>query len=154
MAKNRRFDPRKRGFEPLTEKEDQVDAFARADPGERLRLPEKAEGGEQGLRVMDALREWANNDKSPEFFALLGEYGMGKTTTCLRFYQELRRKREAAEPAREPLLFNLKEVSVVGDRGRRWKRLCRNAWSAAGTTIAKVLSILTASLTSWPTAPW
>ncbi len=115
-AKARRYDPRKGGFRPLSEEEDQADALAKADAGERLRLAEKGEDHEQGLRVMDALREWASNDSSPEFFALLGEYGMGKTTTCLRLYQELRRKRDAGEPAREPLLFNLKEVSVAGDR--------------------------------------
>jgi len=115
-AKLKRFDPRKTGFSPLPEAEDQTDALVRADRGERLRRPEKGDDGEQGLRVMEALRGWADNEKSPEFFALLGEYGMGKTTTCLRFFQELRCKRDAGEPAREPLLFNLKEVSVTGER--------------------------------------
>ena len=116
VAKARHYDPRKGPFKPLPAEEDQADALAKPHPGDRLRAAESGEDCEQGLRVMDALRDWASNDKSPDIFALLGEYGMGKTTTCLRFYEELRRKRESGEPGREPLLFNLKEASVVDGR--------------------------------------
>ncbi|MDR2031998.1 MAG: hypothetical protein LBP86_07055, partial [Azoarcus sp.] len=40
--------------------------------------------GAESVEVLEALKKWAVQPDSPPFFALLGEYGMGKTIACQR----------------------------------------------------------------------
>lgn len=62
---------------------------------------------------METLHYWVEDTKAPTLFALLGEYGMGKSITCERFYEELRAKKREDSGKREPLLFNLKDLSLT-----------------------------------------
>ena len=92
LAKNRRpspaeFEPRANTIERLSDEEFLRDARSY---GGSSRLGELPASSERGVLVMDALHQWAADEGGLSIFALLGEYGMGKTTTCLRFFEELK----------------------------------------------------------------
>ena len=65
----------------------------------------------QGTPVVDAMLDWAANPTEPRLFALLGEYGMGKTVSCQRFIRELAERRKANPALPMPLYFDLKNVA-------------------------------------------
>jgi WD40 repeat protein/nucleoside phosphorylase/uncharacterized protein YjbI with pentapeptide repeats len=63
----------------------------------------------------ETLRTWLQRPDAPPVFALLGEYGMGKTINCQRLYSDLRELRNQTAPpdwAREPLYFDLRQLSL------------------------------------------
>ncbi len=65
-----------------------------------------------GVAVLPTLFEWADDSKAPPLFALLGEYGMGKTITSQYFARQLG-KRYRDDPTRLPMLyFDLRNVEV------------------------------------------
>ncbi|HMR50666.1 MAG TPA: NACHT domain-containing protein, partial [Arachnia sp.] len=64
-----------------------------------------------GVDVMDQLTTWALDPEAPSAFALLGEYGMGKTVTTQRFARHLRERREADPRIPLSLYFDLREVT-------------------------------------------
>ena len=78
-----------------------------------LNLDPKAAPGipAQGTPVVDAMLDWVVNPTEPQLFALLGEYGMGKTVSCQRFTRELAERRKANPTLPMPLYFNLKNVA-------------------------------------------
>ena len=65
----------------------------------------------QGTPVVDAMLDWVANPTEPQLFALLGEYGMGKTVNCQRFTRQLAERRKANPTLPMPLYFNLKNVA-------------------------------------------
>ena len=65
----------------------------------------------QGTQVVDSMLDWVVNPTEPQLFALLGEYGMGKTVSCQRFTRELAERRKANPTLPMPLYFNLKNVA-------------------------------------------
>ena len=65
----------------------------------------------QGTPVVDAMLDWVANPAEPQLFALLGEYGMGKTVSCQRFTRQLAERRKANPALPMPLYFNLKNVA-------------------------------------------
>ena len=65
----------------------------------------------QGTPVVDAMLDWAASPTEPRLFALLGEYGMGKTVSCQRFIRELAERRKANPALPMPLYFDLKNVA-------------------------------------------
>ena len=65
----------------------------------------------QGTPVVDAMLDWVANPAEPQLFALLGEYGMGKTVSCQRFTRQLAERRKANPTLPMPLYFNLKNVA-------------------------------------------
>ena len=65
----------------------------------------------QGTPVVDAMLDWVANPTEPRLFALLGEYGMGKTVSCQRFIRELAEHRKANPTLPMPLYFDLKNVA-------------------------------------------
>ncbi len=72
----------------------------------------------QAPSVREALLLWLQDDKAPAVFALLGEYGMGKTINCQGLYKDLRDLRQQANPptwAREPLYFDLRNLTLFAD---------------------------------------
>jgi hypothetical protein len=48
-------------------------------------LDGKTPGPDQARNALEELEAWATNPDAPPFFALLGEYGIGKTTTLKQF---------------------------------------------------------------------
>ncbi|HYD64772.1 NACHT domain-containing protein [Azospirillum sp.] len=86
-----------------------------------LPAPTPGAGAEAGERrdAVSFLIEWAANPKAQPYCALLGDLGMGKTTTCVAFTDALLQARDGGGPNRPPLpiyldLRNLGEV-VGGD---------------------------------------
>ena len=75
------------------------------DPKAALGIPA------QGTSVLDAMLDWVANPTEPRLFALLGEYGMGKTVSCQRFIRELAERRKASPTLPMPLYFDLKNVA-------------------------------------------
>ena len=103
----------------------------------------------QGTSVVDAMLDWAANPTEPRLFALLGEYGMGKTVSCQRFIRELAERRKANPTLPMPLYFNLKNVAdahladslealVVTCMHRAWlpKHSSHHTWQAFTSWLA------------------
>ncbi|EPH05514.1 hypothetical protein HMPREF1531_00943, partial [Propionibacterium sp. oral taxon 192 str. F0372] len=65
----------------------------------------------QGTLVLEAMLRWATNPTEPRLFALLGEYGMGKTVTCQRLARKLGAERANDPTVPMPLYFNLKTIT-------------------------------------------
>ena len=68
-----------------------------------------------------SLLAWLENPGAAPVFALLGEYGMGKTISCQRLYKALKAARQAPDaPAwmRRPVYFDLRELSLFKGRAR------------------------------------
>ncbi len=66
--------------------------------------------------VQTTLMQWLQADDAPPVFALLGEYGMGKTVNCQCLYKTLNDARESADaPAwqRLPVYFDLRELGLL-----------------------------------------
>src|SRR5260370_16146601 len=64
--------------------------------------------------AIEFLMEWIEDAKAPPYCALLGEYGMGKTTTCKALARELLERRGAEQkhpPPRylQPRFFGQKQ---------------------------------------------
>lgn len=70
----------------------------------------------QGLEALPYLRAWVEQRDAPPLFALLGEYGMGKTITCQQLVRELE-ARHAEDPTQPiPLYFDLRHVTGLDRR--------------------------------------
>jgi WD40 repeat protein len=65
---------------------------------------------DQGLVAFEDILQWVNDPDSPPIYALLGEYGMGKTTTSQRVFEHLRTQHLRGELARPALYFDLRKV--------------------------------------------
>src|SRR5262249_42201866 len=67
---------------------------------------------EPSVDVLEYLLQWAGDPSGPSLFALLGEYGMGKTISCQRLVRAVEERREA-EPAAwpQPLYFDLRKLT-------------------------------------------
>jgi WD40 repeat protein/nucleoside phosphorylase len=63
------------------------------------------------VEVLPYLLKWVDTADEPPLFALLGEYGMGKTVTCQRLAQALDARREQDASAPQPLYFDLRLLS-------------------------------------------
>lgn len=80
---------------------------------------EGAEGAEErsGVNALDHLLAWVRDRTEPPLFAVLGEYGMGKTVTLQRFVRRVGELREAGESALpHPLYFDLRQLTGMRDR--------------------------------------
>jgi WD40 repeat protein len=66
------------------------------------------------LRAVERLVDWVRDDQpgAPRLCALLGDVGMGKTTTAKLFSQRLLRLREQDTSVPLPILFDLREVRI------------------------------------------
>jgi WD40 repeat protein/nucleoside phosphorylase/uncharacterized protein YjbI with pentapeptide repeats len=74
------------------------------------------EADNAGVPVLSHLHDWIADVKAPPLFALLGEYGMGKTITSQQLALELdaRRKEDPTQPI--PLYFDLRHITRLGER--------------------------------------
>ncbi len=63
-----------------------------------------------GTPALELLRAWLADPDGPPYFAVLGEYGMGKTIICQRLTRELEEQRRSS-PGLVPLYFDLKKVT-------------------------------------------
>ena len=93
-------------------------------PSER-RNPPAARPAESESEAAEAIHQvllrWLENPDGPPLFAVLGEYGMGKTVTCQRLYRELSEAREAGgAPSwmRLPVYLDLRESRSIKSQDR------------------------------------
>ena len=87
---------------------------ARLD-GKEIAAPKKQDDS-LGVPVLAHLHEWIAAPDAPPLFALLGEYGMGKTVTCQQLALELdaARQRNPTEPI--PLYFDLRHITRLNEK--------------------------------------
>ncbi len=65
----------------------------------------------QAVSAFATLQSWVQDDNSKRYFALLGEYGMGKTVLCQRLTEDLEQRRKRGEDVLRPLYFDLRLLS-------------------------------------------
>ncbi len=71
----------------------------------------------QARDALEELESWATDPNAPPFFALLGEYGIGKTTTLKQFTRDLLEKRKTRPELPLPLYVDLRDyVSEAQDK--------------------------------------
>ncbi|MCF6260537.1 MAG: pentapeptide repeat-containing protein [Gammaproteobacteria bacterium] len=78
----------------------------RATVGEAMTLDSAPDSNRKAINVLDDLHNWLNDKNSEPFYALLGDLGMGKTTTLRTLTQELL----SDETAPTPLYFDLRDL--------------------------------------------
>ena len=66
---------------------------------------------DEGVIATEYLLEWLTGKDSPPFCALLGEYGMGKTTTCKALARELLERRKTDKTLPLPIYLDLREYT-------------------------------------------
>ena len=64
------------------------------------------------IKISDHLIDWVSDPNSSRFYALLGEYGMGKTTACKWLTQELLTRRQADPSLPLPIYLDLRHVHI------------------------------------------
>ncbi|AQR66071.1 hypothetical protein BXU06_14185 [Aquaspirillum sp. LM1] len=79
-------------------------------------LPDNHRTAAAGEEVLPYLRQWLHNPDAPRLFALLGEYGMGKTITCQLLARELDAARRDDPSLPIPLYFDLRHVTGLRER--------------------------------------
>ena len=65
-----------------------------------------------GTPAVQRLVDWATDPRGPSLCALLGDVGMGKTTTVKLFTQDLLARRESGPGSPLPVLFDLRDARV------------------------------------------
>lgn len=91
-----------------------------------------ADSAQERLDALQFLQDWAADSKSPPFCALLGEYGMGKTTTCKMLVQALLTARHSRPDLPLPIYLDLRHL---GERAKEGPplvdiidRIVRQSW--------------------------
>ena len=81
------------------------------------KLEEDAETKSEAPRAdaIEYLGKWVNDPSAPPYCALLGEVGMGKTTTCRAFAAHLLQHREHTPAAALPIYLDLR---LLGERAK------------------------------------
>ena len=74
-----------------------------------------ADSTQERLDALQFLQDWASDPKAPPFCALLGEYGMGKTTTCKMLVQALLAARRDRPELPLPIYLDLRHL---GERAK------------------------------------
>lgn len=67
----------------------------------------------QPVVAFDHILEWLNDAGAPPLYALLGEYGMGKTTHCQTLTRHLEELHAAGTATPAPLYFDLRKVEHI-----------------------------------------
>jgi len=78
----------------------------RATVGETMTRDSAPDANRKAINVLDDLHNWLNDENSEPFYALLGDLGMGKTTTLRTLTEKLLRD----ETAPTPLYFDLRDL--------------------------------------------
>jgi uncharacterized protein YjbI with pentapeptide repeats len=72
---------------------------------------------ERSVVALEALQRWATDPTETPYCALLGEYGMGKTTTLKQFTAALLEQRRAGQAGPLPIFLDLRLYSPTVHRG-------------------------------------
>ena len=66
----------------------------------------------EGIPLINAMQTWAADPSAPVFGALLGEYGMGKTTTCRMLTHDLNNRRRVLAEQPPVIYLDLRELQA------------------------------------------
>jgi hypothetical protein len=69
------------------------------------------------IDIVDELLNWAGERRGPRITALLGEFGMGKTTTCQLFTEQLLEKCKLDKTLPLPIYLDLRNLQGLKDPG-------------------------------------
>lgn len=75
-----------------------------------------SDSGGHGVEVLPHLLAWIDDANAPPLFALLGEYGMGKTVTCQKLAQLLDARLQKDSTQMLPLYFDLRNITGLDQR--------------------------------------
>ena len=64
------------------------------------------------VAVLDNMLEWATSSDTPPIYALLGDYGMGKTFNCRKFAYELSKLSESDNSIQRAIYIDLREIDT------------------------------------------
>ena len=97
-----------------------------------------------GVDALEALTKWADDSKSQPIFALLGEYGMGKTITCQRFVKKMEQYRKRDSAKKTALYFNLRDVTDLSNvptptLDKVMLECAKRGWTRTGESDAELL---------------
>jgi len=70
---------------------------------------------QDAVNAFEQLTRWVQDPVAPAHFALLGEYGMGKTVLCQRLCEYLTEQRAAGIALPRPLYFDLRRMPARND---------------------------------------
>ncbi|WP_295429486.1 pentapeptide repeat-containing protein, partial [uncultured Thiodictyon sp.] len=79
-------------------------------------LEEAQAARDQGVDAIAYLLDWIDTAQAPPLFALLGEYGMGKTVTCQRLAVLLDQRRQQDQTRPLPLYLDLRHLTGLDRR--------------------------------------
>ncbi|MDO9068720.1 MAG: NACHT domain-containing protein [Deltaproteobacteria bacterium] len=79
---------------------------------ENIRADDERKNAPQVV-AFEHLLKWQADGTAPPLYALLGEYGMGKTTHCQTLTRHLEEQRDAGKAGRAPLYFDLRKVERI-----------------------------------------
>ena len=72
---------------------------------------------ERSVSAISALQAWIEDEDAPPYCALLGEYGIGKTTTLKQFAQSLLTQRRQGKEVPLPIFIDLRNYSATIHEG-------------------------------------
>lgn len=105
----------------------------------------------QRCSALDYLHEWLRNPKAAHYCALLAEYGMGKTTTCMLLSQQLIERRKSDPLVSLPIYLDLRHLGDLRQLGdldisQIIERVLQRSWKGGSTgpgiTAAEVLTMV------------
>ena len=118
---------------------------------DKLEKSPAVEGGER-QDALTFLVDWATAGTERPYFALLGDLGLGKTTTCMALTDALLRARETAGAEKPPLPIYLdlrllgevvgSDLSLDSIIGRVLKGMWRGGQTDAGLSAAEVIRLV------------
>ena len=84
--------------------------------------------------AVDFLADWASSDDGSPFCAVLGEVGIGKTTTLMLLAQEMERRRQVDPSVPAVIFIDLKDYYFEGDPGLEdiLNEVIRRHWKGTG----------------------
>ncbi|PWV61773.1 pentapeptide repeat-containing protein [Plasticicumulans acidivorans] len=100
----------------------------------------RAERNIERVDALDYLDDWLQNPQGQPYCALLGEYGMGKTTTCKAFAARLLERRQHVPATPLPLYFDLRHVDAARQQAPQLDDIIdsalRGSWRGAEVTLS------------------
>ena len=74
-------------------------------------------GATPGVVALEVLQQWASDPHGTPYCAILGEYGIGKTTTLKQFTHALLEQRRAGKAVPLPIFIDLRLYSPTVHKG-------------------------------------
>jgi hypothetical protein len=89
---------------------------------------------DHSIIALEALQQWALDPDGAPYCAILGEYGIGKTTTLKQFTEALLKRRRDGEDAPLPIFIDLGSIvpRSIREMCHPWNSCFRSFWIGSG----------------------